>query len=145
MATEKPPLRLELGWQGDLVFAGTSGQASMTLDSAGVAGPSPMQALAFALAGCMGMDLVHILQKGRHSFTALTASLSGTRAPEDPRRFTEIELHFTIAGEVPAAVVQRGIDLSRDKYCSVWSSLREDTKLTVTFETQNSELRTSSE
>ena len=36
----------------------------MTLDSAGVAGPSPMQALAFALAGCMAMDVVHILQEG---------------------------------------------------------------------------------
>ena len=39
------------------MLAGTSGKASMTLDSAGVAGPSPVQALGFAVAGCMTMDV----------------------------------------------------------------------------------------
>jgi len=30
--------------------------------------------------------------------------------------------------------VQRAIDLSHDKYCSVWHSLRRDIELTTTFE-----------
>jgi putative redox protein len=81
----------------------------------------------------MAMDLLHILRKGRHEFSALGAQLTGRRAPEDPRRFTDIDLHFTVTGNVPDAVVQRGIDLSRDKYCSVWHSMRQDIVLTVTF------------
>ena len=70
----------------------------MILDSASKAGPSPMQALAFALAGCMAMDVVHILKKGRHDLRGLRADLTGTRANEEPRRFTAITLHYTITG-----------------------------------------------
>jgi putative redox protein len=133
MTSEKPPARVDLEWEHDLVFKGTAGTVAMTLDSAAVEGPSPMQALAFGLAGCMAMDLLHILQKGRHQFSAVRARLTGRRAPEDPKRFTEIDLHFTITGTVAEAVVQRGIDLSREKYCSVWHSMRQDIALTVTF------------
>jgi putative redox protein len=106
----------------------------MTLDSAGLAGPSPMQALGFALASCMAMDVVHILRKSRQDLRGLKANLTGHRAQEEPRRFTAVELHFTITGSVPNDQVQRAIDLSRDKYCSVWHSLRDDIELTVTFE-----------
>jgi putative redox protein len=133
MSNEKPPAQVELTWEHDLVFKGTSGEVGMTLDSAAVEGPSPMQALAFGLTGCMAMDLLHILQKGRHQFSALRAELTGRRSPADPKRFTDIDLHFVVTGIVPDAVVQRGIDLSREKYCSVWQSMRQDIVLTVTF------------
>lgn len=147
MTPPKPPVELDLAWQKDLLFTGMSGGNSMTADSAGVAGPTPMQSLGFALAACMAMDLVHILQKGRQPLTGLRARLSGVRADAEPRRFTTIALHYTITGDVPEAVIQRAIDLSREKYCSVWHSMRHDIDLTVTYsvagqqsgETQNSE------
>jgi putative redox protein len=126
-------MKLELIWEHDLVFGGQSGEVRMTLDSAAVAGPSPMQALAFGLAGCMAMDLVHILKKGRHDLRGLRADLRGARADVEPRRFTRIELHYTITGSVGEDVVQRGVDLSREKYCSVWHSMRQDIDFTVTF------------
>ena len=143
MTAERPPIEVELIWQHDLVLAGTSKAASMTLDSDGIEGPSPVQALAFAFAGCMAMDLVHILQKGRHPFSAVRANFSGRRQAEDPKRLTAIDLRFTVAGDVPAAAVQRAIDLSREKYCSVWHSMRQDIALDVSYRitaTQNSEL-----
>ena len=133
MAETKPPVGLELIWEHDLVLTGKSGDVGMTLDSASTAGPSPMQALAFGLAGCMAMDLLHILKKGRHDFKGLRADLTGTRADTEPRRFTVINLHYTITGTVADAVVQRGIDLSRDKYCSVWQSMRQDIEFNITF------------
>jgi putative redox protein len=120
-------------WEHDLVFGGAAGDVEMRLDSASAEGPSPMQALAFALAGCMAMDLVHILKKGRHDFRGLRADLTGLRTQEEPRRFTHIDLHYTVTGSVADQVVQRGIDLSRDKYCSVWHSMRQDIELKVTF------------
>jgi putative redox protein len=43
-------------------------------------------------------------------------------------------LHFTLTGDIPAHAVERAIQLSRDKYCSVWQSLRQDTRLDTTFE-----------
>ena len=75
----------------------------MTLDSEAKAGPSPMQALAFALAGCMAMDVVHVLRKGKNDLRGLRVDLTGARASEDPHRFTAIALHYAITGDVPTA------------------------------------------
>jgi putative redox protein len=133
MAADKPPVALDLVWEHDLVLAGYCGDNRVVLDSAAVEGASPMQALGFALAGCMAMDLIHILKKGRHDFRGLRAELNGVRADDHPRRYTQVALHFTVSGPVPEEAVQRGIELSRDKYCSVWQSMRQDTEFAVTF------------
>jgi putative redox protein len=130
---EKPPATLELIWEHDLVFAGRSGDVKMTLDSASVAGPSPVQALGFALAGCMAMDVVHILRKARTDLRGCRADLTATRAQEDPHRITHVTLHFTLTGVVPDDQVARAIELSKDKYCSVWHSMRQDIGFDVTF------------
>ena len=87
-----------------------------------------------ALAGCMAIDVVDIVTKGRHDLKGLEATIAGTRRADPPRHFVAFTLHFNVAGKVPDHVVQRAIDLSREKYCSVWHSLRRDIELTTTFE-----------
>ncbi|MGH9410827.1 MAG: OsmC family protein [Vicinamibacterales bacterium] len=129
----KPPTELDLVWDRDLVFSGRSDQAVIVLDSAGIAGPSPVQTLLFALAGCMGMDVVHVLRKGRHDLRELRLHLVGERAQEDPHRVTAVTIDFAITGAVADAQVQRAIDLSHEKYCSVWHSLRQDIRLETRF------------
>lgn len=133
LTSPKPPSVVDLVWERDLVFAGRSGEIGMKLDSDSVEGPSPMQALAFALAGCMAMDVVHMLKKGRHEMRGLKADLTGQRADAEPRRFTHITLHYTITGDVPKPAVERAIALSKEKYCSVWHSMRQDVPFDVTF------------
>jgi putative redox protein len=130
----KPPTVVDLTWIGGLTLAGTSDKASITLDSAGLAGPSPVQALGFALAGCMTIDVVHILTKGRVSFRALDSHLVAERSPDDPHRIVSMTLHFTIQGDLAGDPVERAIALSREKYCSVWHSMRQDIAFTVTYE-----------
>jgi putative redox protein len=130
----KPPTIADLTWRGALTFSATVGSATFTLDSAGVDTPSPVGALAAALAGCMSMDVVHVLTKGRHPLRAMSAHLEGERAPDDPHRFTRITLHLVIEGAVPSAAVERAIQLSRDKYCSVWHSMRQDIDFITTHE-----------
>ena len=134
MSAAKPPTVVDLTWEHDLVFSGTSGTVDVVLDSGSKAGPSPMQALAFALTGCMAMDVVHVITKGRFPLRALRARLSGKRAGEEPRRVTAVTLHFTITGEVPADKVERAIQLSREKDCSVWHSMRHDIPFDVTYQ-----------
>ena len=128
----KPPTVVDLTWIGELKFSGVSHHASMTIDSAGVAGPSPVQALGFALAGCMTTDVAHILTRGRHAFRALRSHLVADRAPDDPHRIVRMSLQIVVEGGVPAEAVDRAIELSRDKYCSVWHSMRQDIEFTVT-------------
>ena len=91
-----------------------------------------MQALGFAIAGCMTTDVAHILTRGRHPLKALRSHLVAERAPEDPHRFVRMTLHVTVEGDVPADAVDRAVDLSREKYCSVWHSMRQDIEFTIT-------------
>jgi putative redox protein len=133
MNAMKAPTTLELIWEHDLVLKGRSGDAEIVLDSAGKAGPSPVQALAFALAGCMGMDVVYILQKGRLDLKGLKVTLSAERAQEDPHRITAVAMDFTVTGDITKDQVQRAVDLSHEKFCSVWHSMRQDIAFTTTI------------
>ena len=115
-----------LSWSGDLKFTATSGEQTMTLDGHSTAGPSPVQTLAFSIAGCMAMDVVDILRKGRHEVRALDVAFNGERAQSPPHRFTAVTLTFTVHGDVPGDAIGRAIALSHEKYCSVSNSLRGD-------------------
>jgi len=134
LAEGKPPVEVELAWEGNLRFRGRAGPAAVVVDSDGSAGPSPVQALALALAGCMSVDVVHILERGRQPLRGLRARLRGERAPEDPHRLVRVDLRFDVMGEVAPDKVERAIALSREKYCSVWHSLRQDIEFTTSFE-----------
>jgi len=130
----RPPVRVEMEWEGELRFRGRAGDREMSLDGDSRSAVSPVEALVLALAGCMSSDLVHILVKGRAEPTAVTARLVAERAPEEPRRLVKVDLRFVVRGPVPAEKVERAIALSRDKYCSVWHSLRPDIAFTTSFE-----------
>lgn len=134
MADPKPPITVSLAWQGDLRFTGTAGDLTIPIDGTAAAGPTPMQLVAFGLAGCMAIDVASIVTKGRHPMTGLTARLDGHKADAQPTRFVRMDLHYTVAGNVPRDAVERAIQLSHDTYCSVWHSLRQDIEFNVTFD-----------
>jgi putative redox protein len=85
------------------------------------------------LAGCMAADVVDIIRKGRHPLRGLRVMFTGARAEQPPRRFVKIDLRFEVEGAVPADAVERAITLSREKYCSVLHSFRQDIDLSTTF------------
>lgn len=133
MAT-RPPTVVDLLWTGNLAFSAHTSTSSLVVDSGGTSGASPVELLGVALAGCMSVDLAHILNRGRHQFRALRSRLVAERSADEPHRFTAVSLHFAMEGAVPREAVERAIQLSRDKYCSVWHSLRQDIDLQVTFD-----------
>jgi putative redox protein len=130
----KPPTEITLAWQGDLRFSAVAGNHTITIDGDSQAGWSPVQGLAISIAGCMAMDVVDILRKGRHPLRALDARFEGDRAEVPPRRFVRIRLTFIVHGEVPGDAVERAISLSREKYCSVSNSLRPDLEFITAYE-----------
>jgi putative redox protein len=132
--SQRPTVAAELAWQGELRFRARSGETDLVLDSEGRAGPSPVQALVMALAGCMGMDVALILTRSRLPLQALHVRIVGERAAEDPRRLLNLRVEFGVEGDVPGERVERAVRLSRDKYCSVWHSMRPDIELTTSFE-----------
>lgn len=123
--------RVRLEWQGDgtrFVGGGTEPPGpSIVIDGDGEAGPSPMLTLLLAAAGCTGADIVHILGKMRVRFDSCVVEVRGVRREEDPRRYVEIHLAYTVgAEETDRDKVERAASLSVDKYCSVLHSLAPD-------------------
>lgn len=127
-----------LAWTGEgLQFrGGVAGGPALLLDSDGAAGPSPVHALVLALASCMAIDVLDIAQKSRVPITGLSVAVEGDRRADPPRRITAVRQVFRTTGvaEADRAKVSRAIDLSREKYCSVLHSLREDIEMSFDLE-----------
>jgi putative redox protein len=116
-----------LRWGGDgLVFHGGPEEGvRITVDGDGAQGQSPMQLLLMSLAGCMAIDVLMILEKSRVPVDSLEVEAIGERAESVPKRFVALTLIYRLSGplEEHQAKLQRAIELSRDKYCSVLHTL----------------------
>lgn len=89
-----------------------------------------------SLGGCMGIDIQAILEKGRIPIEALEVSMEGDRAGSLPKRFTAVRMTVRIQGpeEGDLPKVERAVQLSRDKYCSVFHSLQSDLDVDIQVE-----------
>jgi putative redox protein len=108
-------------WQGEMRFIGknqTGGSVQMgTVD--GQPGTSPMELLLVGVAGCTGMDIVHILGKKRITLDHFEVRVRGKRADDYPKVYNEIEIEYLLwSDDVSPKAVEQAIELSEDKYCS---------------------------
>jgi putative redox protein len=124
----KPPTVVTAEWTGELAFTIRAGDHTIVTDGDSAQGLSPVQLLGAALAGCMATDVA----LGRQPLKNLVVTLSARRADHDPHRVVGVELHFAVGGAVNQAQLDRAVQLSREKYCSVWHSMREDITLDAT-------------
>jgi len=129
---EKPPVVVSAEWIDGLAFTVRGGSHAIVTDGDSERGLSPVQLLAAALAGCMATDVALILTRGRQPLKALTVTMTALRAAEDPHRVVQVTLGFAVGGDVNQAQLDRAVALSREKYCSVWHSMREDITLATT-------------
>lgn len=129
-------MEITLDWRGDQRFVSrTETGIELPLDGAGAEGVSPMESLLAALAGCMAIDIVDILTKGRQVLTGCRMRARGTRREEPPRRFTALSLTVELDGaDLSGDKAERAVRLSREKYCSVWHTLAPDLDLSVEVE-----------
>ncbi len=97
--------------------------------------PRPMETLLAGTGGCTAYDVVLILKRGRHDIRNCSVKLTSERAETDPKVFTKIHMHFSVAGKgVPAAAVERAIAMSHEKYCSASVMLGKTAEITTSFE-----------
>ena len=97
--------------------------------------PRPMETVLAGTGGCAAYDVVLILKRGRHDVRGCQVRLSAERATEDPKVFTKIHMHFVVSGRgVPAAAVERAVQLSHERYCSASAMLAKTAEITTGFE-----------
>ncbi|WP_311746310.1 OsmC family protein [Proteus penneri] len=129
-------------WVEDLSFVGesSSGHQIMMDGNSGDKAPSPMEMVLIATGGCSAIDVVSILRKGRHQVTDCEVKLTSERREEAPRLFTDINLHFIVSGkELTDKIVERAVQLSAEKYCSVSLMLGKAANITHSFEIKNAD------
>ncbi|MEX6316877.1 OsmC family protein [Providencia huaxiensis] len=127
-------------WVEGLSFLGesASGHQVMMDGNAGDKAPSPMEMVLMAAGGCSAIDVVSILQKGRNDITDCEVKLTSQRREEAPRYFVKIHLHFIVTGnELTEKTVERAVQLSAEKYCSVALMLEKTVDVTHSFEIKN--------
>lgn len=99
-------------------------------------GPRPMELMLQGLGTCSAVDVVYILQKGRHAVSDCEVEVEASRAEQPPKVFTAIHLHFRVSGSgLNDRVVERAVRLSAEKYCSASIMLAEACEVTHSHET----------
>jgi len=137
-----PVVKTSLAWERDLIFTGSTPQGyEIEFDANAECGCKPTESLLLSLAGCMGIDIMMILTKMRMKIVSFRIETKGERNGQPPQYYKAVEMVMHIAGKnLDPVKVERAIALSRDKYCSVYNSLRPDMEMNVRFVLEDKDL-----
>jgi putative redox protein len=80
------------------------------------------------------MDVASILLKMRQPLEAFSVEVAGERAEEHPRRYTSLEVVYRLKGDLDERKVERAIQLSEERYCSVEATLKPALPITSRYE-----------
>jgi putative redox protein len=101
-------------------------------------GLKPSDLLVISLCSCSGYDVVEILKKQRQELMGLYITADAKQATDPPYHFTDIHLHYVITGKnISAHKVEKAIELSQNKYCSVAATIRGVAKITHSFDVKS--------
>jgi putative redox protein len=126
---------VEVVWEGGMRYrGGPAGGPTLVVDGDKEAAPSPVDTLVVAIASCSAIDVVDYLEKRRTPPASCRVSVRFSRAPSPPRRLTEVHLTFHVATDSSREHVERAVQLSFERYCSVAASLAPDTTMGWTVE-----------
>jgi len=122
-------------WQKNQKFIATTEQGDKIVMDGNGSAPSPMQLILAAVGGCSSIDVVMILEKGRHAIDDCRCELTAERADSTPAVFTKINAHYIVTGKkLKESSVQRACELSMEKYCSAALMLNKSVDITFSFE-----------
>ncbi len=112
---------------------------SIVMDSGkrpeGGSSATPMELFLMAFTGCSGIDVALILNRMRIPYENLVIEAKGERASDNPKKYIKIHLIYRVKGEaVDEEKVKRAVELSKEKYCSIWASLHPDIDVTYAIE-----------
>jgi putative redox protein len=98
------------------------------------AGTRPKELLLIALGGCTGSDVASILKKKRVALDRFDIHLTAEQTEEHPQVYTSIHMELVFRGDgIRPEDVERAIELSQTKYCSVSAMLRPAVAITHAY------------
>ena len=94
----------------------------------------PMETLLIGLGGCSGIDMVNMLTKQKEPLDDVKININATRRNEEtPPIFELINIHFNLYGDLNTAKVERALQMTFDKYCSVANILSRSAEIKFTY------------
>lgn len=101
----------------------------LKVNGAGNIGSSDL--LPMSLIGCSSYDVVEILEKQRQELTQLKVSAEAVQDETPPWKFKKIHIRYQVIGRgLDPEKVKKAIQLSEEKYCSVYATLRDVIEIT---------------
>ncbi|HUX93339.1 MAG TPA: OsmC family protein [Ignavibacteriaceae bacterium] len=98
------------------------------------AGIRPKELILLSLAGCTGSDVISILSKKRTPLDDFEINIKADVADEHPQVFTKIDLEYVFYGKnLNVKDIERAIELSQTKYCSVTAMLQKAVEMTHSY------------
>ena len=97
---------------------------------------SPMENVLASLAACSSLNVLIILKKKRQKVTSYKIEATADKKTDSPPKvFTKIHLKHIITGEkINLIAVEKAIELSEEKYCSVAAMLKQAVEITSSYE-----------
>lgn len=97
-------------------------------------GMSPMELLLAACGGCSLVDIEGILQKQKQNLESIEVVVDGDRVQKETySEYQAIHLHYELVGDLDEGKVEKAINLSLEKYCSVTKTLGHTANITSSF------------
>lgn len=135
-------MRIELNRKNEAVHfeAFNEDGLSVSMDGAPSVGGTnsglrPMQMVLASLGGCSAIDFVNILKKQRQELRDMKIIIDGEREKKQPPAvFTHIHMHFKLFGPLDEKKVEKALELSVTKYCSVGKMLEKTAEITYSYE-----------
>jgi putative redox protein len=131
---------IKIKWAGDDQFVASDQKGhSVVMDipvekGGGGTGFTPSELLPVALGGCSAVDVVRILQKKRQNLESLEVTVTWEQQQEFPQYFKKLHLNYRITGKgIKKEAVERAIELSEEKYCSVGVTLKPRAEVTSSY------------
>lgn len=98
----------------------------------------PMEMLLVGLGGCSGIDMINVLTKQKEQLDDVKIKITATRKDEEvPAIFDVITIHFDLYGQLSVQKVERALDLTFDKYCSVSNILGRSSTINFSYTIHN--------
>lgn len=129
-----PTETVQLDWISEQIFL-LRDRAGFPVIMTQPMGVSGADLLPLSLIGCAAWDLIAILKKQRMQVSSLQVFADCERDTEPPWRYRKIHVRYILTGSsLDRTKVQRAIELSETKYCSIHATLRPVVELTNELE-----------
>ena len=137
--TETKTKRVKLEWVSSRMFVGTDHLGNSTAigyfreDEPEGGGINPSDMLLLSAAACSAYDVVQILEKAKEPLEDLKVEIAADQSQQPPYPYVTLHFNYLVKGDVDPRKMERAMELSEEKYCSVLATIKPNLEFTSEY------------